>query len=237
MLKHGDINVFNLLQPISSHKSLNPGAGRLTTSLTWQGGAHMQDAQSTLRTDDTLSQPDIILPSQYFGALGSVGLSGELRLMLAVLIDAINVLESWKGGGSAQKRRNFAEAAQWVNTPGTSYPFSFDSVCDALEIESELMRSRLRVLTVRSANSARRPALARLRLKELSRGQHLTANRLRRREHVPRIVTLIGPPSELPSRGDRHAEQAQDCIAETSAGFAAFGQESADEAARQSVIW
>ncbi len=137
-----------------------------------------------VQTDDILSQTDIILPSQYFGALGSVGLTGEERLMLAVLVDAINVLHSWQGGGNACKRRNFAEAAQWVNTHGTSYPFSFDSVCDALEIDSGLLRSRLRVLTVRSANSARRPALARLRLKELCRSQHMTANRLRRREHV-----------------------------------------------------
>jgi hypothetical protein len=134
----------------------------------------MQDAQATVRTDDMLSQADIILPSQYFGSLGSVGLSGEQRLMLAVLADAINVLQSWQGGGSARKRRNFAEAAQWVNTRGTSYPFSFDSVCDALEIDSELLRSRLRVLTVRSANPARRTALTRLRLKELSRSQHMT---------------------------------------------------------------
>jgi hypothetical protein len=106
----------------------------------------------------------IVSPSQYLGALGSVGLSGEQRLMLAVLVDAINVLQSWRAASCARKRRNFAEAAQWVNTPGTSYPFSFDSVCDALEIDSELLRSRLRVLTVRSANLARRPVLARLPL-------------------------------------------------------------------------
>ena len=169
----------------------------------------MQDAQATVRADDILSQADIILPSQYYGSVGSVGLSGEQRLMLAVLVDAINVLQSWQGGGSALKRRNFAEAAQWVNTRGTSYPFSFDSVSDTLEINSELLRSRLRVLTVRSANSARRPALAHLRLKELCRSQHMTANRLRRREHVPRIVTgLVGRTSESPSRGDGQAEQA-----------------------------
>ena len=57
----------------------------------------MQDAQATMRTDDILSQADIILPSQYFGSVGSVGLSGEQRLMLAVLVDAINVLQSWHG--------------------------------------------------------------------------------------------------------------------------------------------
>src|SRR5262249_41614517 len=98
-----------------------------------QGGDDMQDQQ---RVDDLLAQADIILPSQYFSSVGSVGLSGEQRLMLAVLADAINVLQSWKGNGSARKRHNFAEAAQWVNLRGTHHPFSFDSVCDALEIDS-----------------------------------------------------------------------------------------------------
>ena len=114
----------------------------------------MRNEQSMLRTDDLLSETDIILPSQYFGLVGSVGMSGEQRLMLAVLVDAINVLQSWKGTGSAHKRRNFAEAAQWVNTRGTGYPFSFDSVCDALEIDTDLLRSRLRLWTLRPANSS-----------------------------------------------------------------------------------
>ena len=151
----------------------------------------MQDEQSRSRTDDILSQADIILPSQYFGSVGSAGRSGEQRLMLAVLVDAINILQSWKGNGSVRKRQNFAEAAQWVNTRGTHHPFSFDSVCHVLEIDSELLRSRLRVLTVRLANSANRLTLARLRLKELSRRQHMTAYRLRRREHVPRSMTAM----------------------------------------------
>ena len=73
--------------------------------------------------DDTLSEADVILPSQYFGAMGSRGLSGEQRLMLAVLVDAINLLRSWRGAGSSGKRRDFGEAAQWVNSPGTSHPF------------------------------------------------------------------------------------------------------------------
>jgi hypothetical protein len=147
----------------------------------------MNNTQSASATDDILSQTDIILPAQYFAAMGSVGLSGEQRLMLAVLADAINVLQSWRGGGNGRKRRNFAEAVHWVNTRGTSHPFAFDSVCDALAIDPELVRARLSGMTVCPANAARRPALARLRLKELSRSQRMTAKRLRRREHVPRI--------------------------------------------------
>jgi hypothetical protein len=149
----------------------------------------MDNEQSVLGADEILSVPDIILPSQYFGSMGSVGLSGEERLMLAVMVDAMNVLQSWKGAGSPCKRRNFAEAAQWVNSRGTTHPFSFDSVCDALGIDSELVRSRLRVLTVRPANSSRRCALGRLRLKELSRSQHMSASRLQRRKRVAHITT------------------------------------------------
>jgi hypothetical protein len=196
----------------------------------------MHDAQPTPRTDDILSQADIILPSQYFASLGSAGLSGEQRLMLAVLVDAINVLQSWQGGSSVRKRRNFAEAAQWVNTRGASHPFSFDSVCDALEIDSELLRSRLRILTVRLGTSIRRVVVARLRLKELSRSQHMTANRLRRRERVPRIgKVMIGLTSEVATGRDGSADQAQHCSAGTSAGLAAFGENSMNGATAGSM--
>jgi hypothetical protein len=137
---------------------------------------------------DSLSQMDVILPSQYFGALGSVGLSSEQRLMLAVLVDAINVLQGWQRVGSARKRRAFAEAAQWINTCGTNYPFSFDSVCDALELDSGALRSRLWGLTMGFAPQARK-AMGRLRLKQLSRSQHINAHRERRRSR--RLSSLV----------------------------------------------
>jgi len=138
------------------------------------------DDRVTFESTDTLAMVDVILPSQYFGTVGSSGLSSEQRLMLAVLADAINVLQAWRRAGSGRKRRAFAEAAQWVNTSGTNYPFSFDSVCDALEIDSEMLRSRLRALTIGLANTPR-VSMGRLRLKELSRAHHMSANRRRDR--------------------------------------------------------
>jgi hypothetical protein len=103
--------------------------------------------------------------------------------MLAVLVDAINILQGWHRLGSARKRRAFAEAGQWVNTRGTSYPFSFDSICDALGIDSEVLRRRLSSLTI-GHGSAARLGVSRLRLKEASRAQHMTANRVRRRRRT-----------------------------------------------------
>jgi hypothetical protein len=169
----------------------------------------MKHAQAAFAADDILAQADIILPAQYFAAMGSSGLSGEQRLMLAVLADAINVLQSWQGGGNVRKRRNFAEAAQWVNTRGTSHPFAFDSVCDALSVDPELVRARLHGLTIRPATAAQRPALGRLRLKELSRSQHMTANRLRRRERVPHARPVLGSLAEGLPPWSGHAEHAQ----------------------------
>ena len=190
----------------------------------------MRDEQSKLRTDDILCQADIILPSQYYGSVGSVGLSGEQRLMLAVLVDAVNVLQSWKGSASARKRRNCAETVQWVSARGTCHPFSFESVCDALEIDSELLRSRLRLLTVRPADSARRPTLGRLRLKELSRSQHMTANRLRRREHGRRtVIARTWWTSTSTSRWEMHREQVQPHTAQEEADIASPGESSATE--------
>lgn len=137
-----------------------------------------------------LGLSDIILPSQYFGAMGTSGLCSEQRLMLAVLVDAINVVQGWHGTGSARKRRAFAEAAHWVNTRGTGYPFSFDSICDALGIDSEILRQRMSGLTKGHASAAR-IAGGHLRLKESSRAQHMTANRVRRR--TGRAVAIAVP--------------------------------------------
>lgn len=140
--------------------------------------------------DADLGLTDIILPSQYFGAMGSSGLCSEQRLMLAVLVDAINILQSWQRMGSARKRRAFAEAAQWVNVCGAAYPFSFDSICDALGIDSDVLRQRLSGLTMGHSGAAARLNVGRLRLKESSRAQHMTANRVRRRTRQARLAVV-----------------------------------------------
>ena len=139
------------------------------------------EAQPVAEATDILSQVDIILPAQYFGALGSAGLSSEQRLMLAVLADAVNVLQGWQQIGSGRKRQAFAEAAQWVNTCGTNHPFSFDSICDAIAIDPGLLRTRLHRLTMGLANTAC-ASMKRLRLKELSRAHHVSTKRKWRKD-------------------------------------------------------
>ena len=119
--------------------------------------------------------PDTILPSQFFES-GSQTFSSEQRLMLAVLIDAINVLGDSRVSPNRRKRKSFNEASSWVFADGITSPLSFDHVCDALSVDAESLRRRLsELLSGRSGN------LLRLRLKEGGRMQCMTVNRVRRR--------------------------------------------------------
>lgn len=124
--------------------------------------------------DDLLSPlPDVILPSQFFELVGAPAFSSEQRLMLAVLIDAVNVLGNYVSSPNLGKRRAFNEAWSWVFADSSiTSPLSFDHVCDALSVDAESLRRRLSQL--RSAHSG---SLLRFRLKEGGRIQRVTVNR------------------------------------------------------------
>src|ERR1700730_8163064 len=82
-----------------------------------------------------------ILPCQYFGPMGGwSALCSEQRLMLAVLVDGLNLLEDLAPISGARRRQDVAEAAKWVITKGTHYLFSFDCVRESLNIAPEVLR-------------------------------------------------------------------------------------------------
>jgi hypothetical protein len=142
----------------------------------------MHNAQRSDHGIDSRPFPDVILRSQFFELIGTRSLTSEQRLMLAVLADAINVIQDGYESASVRKRASFAEAVEWIFTKGVACPLAFDSVCDALGINADALRRRLRVLISASPGGPRLTPL-RLRLKEASRVQRLTLNRVRRRGH------------------------------------------------------
>jgi hypothetical protein len=141
-------------------------------------------AQSTapVPTPDPRPFPDVILRSQFFELVGTRALSSEQRLMLAVLADAINIVQDLHSSASARKRAAYLEAWNWIFTKSVACPLSFQNVCDALGIDTEALRWRLSALASGASNGTRVAPL-RLRLKEASRVQRLTVNRVRRRNH------------------------------------------------------
>jgi len=141
-------------------------------------------ARSGSARSDARPFPDVILRSQFFELVGRPPLSSEQRLMLAVLADAINIVQGFHDCSSSRKRATFDEARTWIFTKGSKCPLSFENVCDALAINTAALRWRLRVLISEASSGARLPPL-RLRLKEASRVHRLTVNRMRRRHNRP----------------------------------------------------
>src|SRR6266478_1163976 len=84
---------------------------------------------------DPSASPDVILPSQFYNNAGDRALISEQRLMLAVLADAINILQNWRVAAGIRKRQLYVEAEQWVFGSRQQRPFSFEYVCDALGMD------------------------------------------------------------------------------------------------------
>ncbi|HEX7410164.1 MAG TPA: hypothetical protein VF515_21290 [Candidatus Binatia bacterium] len=91
----------------------------------------------------SLTQLDIILPSQHFGPRRKQ--APEQRLMIAVLHDALDCLEKYRLATGNHGRRLFHEAKQWFLADETEWPYSFECICGVLDLDSNAVRQRLRV--------------------------------------------------------------------------------------------
>src|SRR2546430_16232599 len=59
---------------------------------------------------------ELILPCQYHDLSGGYQLSGEQRLMLALLADAINVYQRGALSGLTRARRLYVDAERWITS-------------------------------------------------------------------------------------------------------------------------
>ena len=106
--------------------------------------------------DDFLArilEPDIFLPSQFYGTGGlSRQLEGEKRLMIAILKDAVECLDKYRGARSSSGRGHYHNALEWVQDKGTDWLFSFTNICDLLGFDPDYLRE---VLLKREGKSAK----------------------------------------------------------------------------------
>jgi len=91
----------------------------------------------------SLTQPDIILPSQHFGPRRKQ--APEQRLMIAVVQDAINCIEKYRFATDHRGRRLFDEVMQWLGAKETGWPYSFEFICEVLGLNANAVRHRLGV--------------------------------------------------------------------------------------------
>jgi hypothetical protein len=67
--------------------------------------------------------------------------SGERRLMLAVLEDAVRNVALARNARISSKRAR--QELAWVTSVDRTDPFAFESICDALGIDPSWLRARL----------------------------------------------------------------------------------------------
>jgi hypothetical protein len=110
-------------------------------------------------TEDRLSglfQPDTLLPSQFFDRVRRrTQHEGERRLMIAVLEDAVDVYRKQAAARDGRGEQLFREAEEWIEDTDRSWLFSFENICDVLDIDGEYLRRGLHELKAR-ARAARR---------------------------------------------------------------------------------
>lgn len=88
----------------------------------------------------SLFEPDVMLPSQFFGD-GDSGLEGgERKLMAALLSDGVEAYINQSMLVADNARVKNTDALEWIETEDYSYVFSFDNVCQCLGINPEYLR-------------------------------------------------------------------------------------------------
>ncbi len=107
--------------------------------------ATMQEKETLDERLPSLFEPDTLLPVQYFEAMRRKHLlEGEKRLILSVLEDGIECFMKYVDAGTAKGQRLFRDAEEWIKQRDKQWIFSFDNVCDMLDINPDYMRRGLR---------------------------------------------------------------------------------------------
>jgi len=91
-----------------------------------------------------LLQPDTLLPSQYSAMMKRKSAhEPERRLAVAVLEDAIDCFRKHLDSRDPKAQQLFVEAEEWICSADRSWPFSFENVCDLLDMNPEYLRRGL----------------------------------------------------------------------------------------------
>jgi len=88
-----------------------------------------------------LFEPDALLPAQFYAAFrGGSAVRGEKKLMLAVLQDALDCYQKYAFSKDGHGRQLFSEAEGWIVCADRDWYFSFENICETLEINPDYLR-------------------------------------------------------------------------------------------------
>jgi hypothetical protein len=97
-------------------------------------------ARSSLTDGYSFGAADPVVIEQFFknGIRG-----GEERLMLAVLQDAVECFQEYILAQYPGEKKLFQEAEDWILEKNTDWPFSFENICETLQLDPGYLRQGL----------------------------------------------------------------------------------------------
>ena len=91
-----------------------------------------------------LFEPDVLLPGQFFSFFRKeAGFDRERRLMLAVLEDAIDCFQKYAHTNDLRGRQLFLESYEWIMSPDKRWLFSFENICQIVDMNPDYIRQGL----------------------------------------------------------------------------------------------
>lgn len=113
-------------------------------------------------------EPDTMLPFQFYGKRQLSGhVDGQKKLMLAILQDAVECLEKYRGSRNSIQQELYQDSLNWICDPAAEWLFCFTNVCDFLGFDPSFMRQSL---LEREAKARKKVSL---RGTELARGDRV----------------------------------------------------------------
>jgi hypothetical protein len=103
----------------------------------------MTELARRFRIDGSSFGPaDPVVKEQFFknGIRG-----GEERLMLALLQDAVECFQEYALAEYVWEKKLFQEAEDWILEKNTDWPFSFENICETLQLNPDYIRQGLQV--------------------------------------------------------------------------------------------
>jgi hypothetical protein len=102
-------------------------------------------------------EPDVLALPEFESIRRRSALDRERALMYAVLEDALSCYRQYAGSRLPRTRQLHQEARDWVASEDRSSLFAFQTICEALEIDADVIRDRLHAWEARHGS---RPSLS-----------------------------------------------------------------------------
>ena len=131
---------------MASRRSVLKSAAESKSAHMFQGGSPETEPKAAGDPQCWMSlfEPDVLASARYYGrVLRAHRPEAEKMLMFAVLEDAITCFQKGASASRGGSQARYREAQDWLLNDNSDWPFSFEKICEALDLDPSYIRAGL----------------------------------------------------------------------------------------------